>query len=197
MKQVTVHPTVSATTSSSPPTTTPSVNYHPYIDEVEAGAVFSKIDEMVEDNDEDYRFMKLKIPFTFCAWISAFLGIFVVIYGGAYTIAFQSVPKRLWLQIIGFLLCLPLIGWFLFMFCASPEERRRRRKIIKKRKIRLEVYSKNPEILKDEAKQKVKERVTQSKMDQQAAAKAIEMEKKSNPLNYPKKNVVTRHKGPE
>jgi hypothetical protein len=192
MKQVAVHPSGSFPSAANPS----SENYHPYIDEIETGAVFKKIDEMVDDNDEDYRFMKLRIPFTFCAWISACLGIFVVIYGGAYTIAFQSVPRRLWLEIVGFVLCLPLIGWFLFMFCASSEERSRRRKIFKKRKIRLEVYSKNPEILKDEAKQKVKERVDQAQKEAEAAAKAIELEKKLNPLNYPKKNVVTRHKAP-
>jgi hypothetical protein len=174
-----------------------SSEYHPYIDEIEVGSVFSKIDQLVEDNNEDYRFMKFRVPFTFFAWISALVGIFTVIYGGAYTIAFSSVRKRFWLEIIGYVLCLPLIFWFIFMFCASSEERRRRRMISKKRKIRLEVYAKNPEILKDEAKLRVKERVAQDKKEKEEAEKALELERKKNPLNYPNKNVVTRHKAPE
>lgn len=193
---------VSPSTSSTPPTDrdpsqTSSPEYHPYIDEVEVGSVFSKIDELVEDNNEDYRWMKIKIPFTFCAWISACIGIFTIIFGGAYTIAFQSVKRRPWLMIVGFVLCAPLIFWFVFMFCASSEERRRRKMISKKRKIRLEVYAKNPEVLKDEAKLRVKERVAQDRKQKEETEKAIQLERKKNPLNYPNKNAVTRHKIPE
>lgn len=195
-KQIHVSPSTSSSTPQIDlqPSQPLSSEYHPYIDEIEVGSVFSKIDQLVEDNNEDYRFMKFRVPFTFCAWISACVGIFTVIYGGAYTIAFQSVKKRFWLMIIGFVLCLPLILWFIFMFCASSDERRRRRMISKKRKIRLEVYAKNPEILKDEAKLRVKERVAQDKKEKEEAEKAIELERKRNPLNYPNKNAVTRHK---
>ena len=175
----------------------PEAKYHPYIDEIEIGSVFNKIDQMVIDNDEDFFFMKIRIPFTFFAWITACLGIFLIFFGGAYSIAFQSVKKRFWLEIIGFILCFPLILWFLYMFCASKEERKRRRGIFTKRKIRLEVYVKNPEVLKDEAKQRVKQRIEQDIKEKEDAKKALELEKKLNPLKYPNKNAVTRHKLPD
>lgn len=69
--------------------------------------------------------------------------------------------------------------------------------ISKKRKIRLEVYAKNPEVLKDEAKLRVKERVAQDRKQKEETEKAIQLERKKNPLNYPNKNAVTRHKIPE
>lgn len=184
---------------SSAPTDTPDApnQYHPYIDEIEVGAIYSKIDQFVNDNEEDYRYMKVRVPFTLFAWISACLGIFVIFYGGAYTIAFQSVKKRFWLEIVGFVLCLPIILWFFFMFCASSEERKRRRNIFKKRKIRLEVYAQNPELLRQEAKKHVQEKIKQEEKEREEKLKAIELEKKMNPLKYPNKNVVTRHKAPE
>lgn len=183
-KQVQVHPVE----------INPTAQYHPYLDEIEMGRVFNKIDNMVKDNNEDYIFMKIRIPFTFCACISACLGIFLIFFGGAYSIAFQSVNRRFWLEIVGFILCLPIILWFLYMFCASKEERKRRRGIFTKRKIRLEVYVKNPEILKDEAKERVKQRVEQEIKEKEEIEKAKQLEKKLNPLNYPNKNVVTCHK---
>jgi hypothetical protein len=175
----------------------PSVKYHPYLDEVEMGAVFHKIDGMVDDSEEDWKFTRFLIPFTLFSWIAACLGIFLIFFGGAYTIAFSSVKRKFWLEMVGFVLCLPLVLWFLYMFCVSAEERKRRRRIFAKRKVRLEVYVKNPEILKQEAQQKIEERVQAEIKQREEVEKAKQLEKKLNPLKYPNKNVVTRKKLPE
>lgn len=170
------------------------VPYTPYVDEVEYGPVFRKIDAMVEDNEEDAKYMKVRVSFTMFAWISACLGIFLVFYGGAYSIAFQSVPRRFWLLCCGYVLCVPIVLWCIFMFCASKEERKRRRTIFAKREVRLGVYVEHPELLKFEAKQRMKERIEAEIKQKEEEERRLKEMIRQNPLKYPERNAITRKK---
>jgi hypothetical protein len=165
------------------------IPYSEYADDLEVGVVFNRIDNFMGDLEEDDHFMRVRVFRTLFAVILCLLGIFLIILGGANTVAFQSQPKLIWLQVIGGLFQIPIILWTIYLCCPSKEERQRRRMIKIKRKKRKEMYAD-----KDEAKfismanENIKTRVEAEQLDQKTVKEREIAEKKANPLGYPKKS---------
>jgi hypothetical protein len=163
------------------------IPYSEYADDLEVGVVFNRIDAFMGDLDEHDRHMRVRVAGTFISVILSLLGIFLIILGGAMTVAFQSQPKLIWLQCIGAVCEIPIILWGIFICCPSKEERRRRKALKSKKKLRNQMYAD-----KDEAKfismanQNIKARVEQEEGDKKTIAEKEQAEKKANPLGYPK-----------
>jgi hypothetical protein len=163
------------------------IPYSEYADDLEVGVVFNRIDNFMGDLEEDDHFMRIRVFRAFFAGILCLLGIFLIILGGANTVAFQSQPKLIWLQVIGGLFQIPIILWSIYLCCPSKEERQRRRIIKSKRKKRKEMYAD-----KDDAKfiamanENIKTRVEAEQLDQKTVKEREIAEKKANPLGYPK-----------
>jgi hypothetical protein len=168
------------------------IPYSEYADDLEVGVVFNRIDTYMGDLDEDDRHMRVRIAGTFVTVILSLLGIYLILLGGAMTVAFQSQPRLIWLQCIGAVCEIPILLWGVFICCPSKEERRRRRVLRSKRKMRKEMYAD-----KDEAKfismanENIKARVEQEVGDKRTKAEREIAEKKANPLGYPKPEKKT------
>lgn len=164
------------------------IPYSEYVDDLEVGVVFNRVDAFMNDLDEDDKFTRIRVACSLFSGILCLLGIYLILLGGAVTEAFQSQPRLLWLQIIGGLFQIPIVFWFIFMCCPSREERQRRRVIKQKRKMRKEIYAdKNDSKFITMVNGNIKERVTTEKQQQEMDKEKEIAEKKANPLGYPKK----------
>ena len=165
------------------------IPYSEYADDLEVGVVFNRIDHFMGDLEEDDQFMKVRVFRSLFALILCLLGIFLIILGGPYTVAFQSQPTLIWLQVIGFLFQIPCLLWTIYLCCPSKEESQRRRMIRMKRKQRKEMYADQDEKqFISMANENIKTRVEAEQLDQKTVKEREIAEKKANPLGYPKKS---------
>ena len=164
------------------------IPYSEYADDLEVGVVFNKIDTFMTDLEEDDRYMRIRVACSLFSGVISLLGIFLIFLGGGLTVAFQSQPKLIWLQVIGGLFQIPIIYWIIFLFCPSKEERSRRKTIRVKRKLRKDMYAeKNDLKFVTIANNNIKERVITEQEQEKIQKEKILAEKKANPLGYPKK----------
>lgn len=164
------------------------IPYSEYVDDLEVGVVFNRIDNFMNDLEEDDRFMRIRVACTLFSGIFCLLGIFLILLGGGITKAFQSQPNLIWLQVIGGLFEIPIILSIIFFCCPSREERQRRKIIHSKRKQRKEIYAdKNETKFISMANSNIKERVETEQEQQKIKLEKEIAEKKANPLGYPKK----------
>jgi amino acid permease len=161
------------------------IPYSAYVDDLEVGVVFNRIDEFMKDLHEDDMYTRFRVALSLFSVIFCLLGIFLIFLGGAMTVAFQSQPKLIFVQVIGGLFQIPIIFWFIFMCCPSKEEREKRRIVTVKRKIRTEKYSENDTKLIEETKDEIKKRVKEEKQQAFAEMELKIAAKKANPLGYP------------
>lgn len=164
------------------------IPYSEYVDDLEVGVVFNRIDNFMTDLEEDDKYMRIRVATTLFSGILCLLGIYLILLGGGITKAFQSQPHLIWLQVIGGLFQIPIILWFVFFCFPSREERQRRRVIKQKRKMRKEIYAdKNDSKFITMANGNIQERVAIEKQQKQIEVEKEITEKKANPLGYPKK----------
>mmetsp|Transcript_23186 Transcript_23186/g.34009 ORF Transcript_23186/g.34009 Transcript_23186/m.34009 type:complete len:228 (+) Transcript_23186:94-777(+) len=163
------------------------IPYKAYVDDLEYGAMFNKLDNYMGDIDEDTRFMKYKVSITLASWTSGLLGVFLILFARAETDAFSSQPKLTWLFILGCFLLAPVGFWFVAFFCASREERQRRREIRRRRKKRMAEFRNMTDDtrLENEVKQAKVQRVIDKKKSEYEKAIHEREVFRANPLGYP------------
>lgn len=117
------------------------MQYDDFVQDLEVGAVYNNIDtRMGEMRETEWFTLKRAavglIVFTLCVG-----GIFLVFIGRGETKAFQSQPKILALEVIGYIMCIPLFCYGMFWICPTRKEHHERKKISQFRKTRLEPYN--------------------------------------------------------
>ena len=115
--------------------------YDDYVQDLEVGVVYNNIDTRMGELRETEFFTLYRDAISLFVVVLCVGGIFLVFIGRAETAAFQSQPRLIALEIIGYLCCIPIIFWAMFWLCPSRKERSERKKISRFRKVRLEPYS--------------------------------------------------------
>eukprot|EP00602_Paraphysomonas_sp_CaronLab_P002485 CAMPEP_0185037146 /NCGR_PEP_ID=MMETSP1103-20130426/31127_1 /TAXON_ID=36769 /ORGANISM="Paraphysomonas bandaiensis, Strain Caron Lab Isolate" /LENGTH=250 /DNA_ID=CAMNT_0027574977 /DNA_START=1 /DNA_END=753 /DNA_ORIENTATION=- len=159
--------------------------YEEYQDDLEVGAIFSRLDHYVVDIRHDEAHMKFRVVLTLFSWITCLIGTFLILFSRAETEAFQSQPKIFWLFVLGCVLEVPVILWFILLFCSSKKEWQRRKEIRRRRKQRLKDLEIGGAQFKGEVQDKRVERVLAAKMakyEKQAEERRVYS---GNPMGYP------------
>lgn len=84
--------------------------------------------------DANYELKKVVI--FVLSFVSSLFGMFLILFGLGQTVLFSSYPPNFIMVGIGGSLCLPLIGWFLYIFCPSKVEHEKRKEMHRVRKER-------------------------------------------------------------
>jgi hypothetical protein len=117
------------------------MQYDDYVQDLEVGAVYNNVDtRMGEMRETEWHILNRSavglVCFTLCVG-----GIFLVFIGRGETKAFQSQPRLIAVEVIGYLLCVPLVCFVMFVICPSRKEHQERKKISQFRKNQLEPYN--------------------------------------------------------
>mmetsp|Transcript_7106 Transcript_7106/g.10596 ORF Transcript_7106/g.10596 Transcript_7106/m.10596 type:complete len:188 (+) Transcript_7106:108-671(+) len=159
--------------------------YDDYVNDLEVGVVYNRIDSHMTDLEEDETFVRFRVAFTLVAWVLCLLGIFLIFFGLAETDAFQSQPKILGLAILGGLFQIPILYWVCFMACPSALERHKRHTIAQKRKTRMQAYAESEtKVLQEETDEMRRSREAQERIDAFVAEQKRKERLKANPESF-------------
>ena len=124
------------------PTVTFDIESHNHNDmeEVEKGsAILGTIEQDLVAQEMYEEHLRFRISSGFVSLFSSMLGVMLIMIGRAELETEEG--KLFWLEIMGYVLLLPVILWLMFICCPTGSERRQRRQMKKNRNERLKEYS--------------------------------------------------------
>lgn len=115
--------------------------YDDFVQDLEVGVVHNNIDTRMGELRETEWFTLHRDAITLIVLTLCVGGIFLVFIGRAETAAFQSQPRLIGVEVLGYICCVPILLWVCFWICPSKKEHSQRKKIKTFQKVRLQPYN--------------------------------------------------------